>query len=425
MFSKIIKFFNNLDKFPFYTISLLPYSFGNSLEGIKHGYDISQKKNKSLIFITVMITPKLLRYKIASKFLLSEVSITKKSLNYKLFRSFFTFLLNIDFFFHRLYFLFYQQKKKKSNEYDFPGIGLEYIDKKKNKINFSEINKLQDYNLNLIIPKEYDQKSEDLLQKIGVTNVSKIVCIHIRDSAFHNDLGRRDFRNPKIENYYKSINYLLDKGYSIFRLGLIANKRFEINNNNFFDLPFLVKPEDIEFLQFYLVKRCEFFIASESGPQYLPWFYKKPTLYTNIFRFFYLTSPNLNCRYTMRKFFNKKENRFFNLEEYINLPYRFHDVKFKDDTFDYIENTSKELLESITEFEKLYFKNEWELSDNQISFNNFLKNRLKEMLDKNQNDPDEYLEKNNNKNLIVKNFLSNQGSATKNMITINSKKNNV
>ena len=420
MLTKIISYLNNYDRFPFYTISILPYSFGDSLEQIMHGYETAKKKNKSLLFITVSIFPKFLKYKIASKFLLKNVYIENKNFTSELTKIIFSFFLNFDFFFQRTYHLYLKIKKTKN--YHFPCIGLEdlYL---KNK--FENIEKFKSYELNFIISNEYEKRSKKILEKIGYKNSSKIVCMHIRDSAFHNDLGRRDFRNPKIENYYKSINYLLDKGYSIFRLGLIANKRFEINNNNFFDLPFLVKPEDIEFLQFYLVKRCEFFIASESGPQYLPWFYKKPTLYTNIFRFFYLTSPNLNCRYTMRKFFNKKENRFFNLEEYINLPYRFHDVKFKDDTFDYIENTSKELLESITEFEKLYFKNEWELSDNQISFNNFLKNRLKEMLDKNQNDPDEYLEKNNNKNLIVKNFLSNQGSATKNMITINSKKNNV
>jgi hypothetical protein len=46
MFTGIIKFFNNLDKFPFYTISLLPYSFGDSLEQLKLGHEIAKKKKK-------------------------------------------------------------------------------------------------------------------------------------------------------------------------------------------------------------------------------------------------------------------------------------------------------------------------------------------------------------------------------------------
>ena len=104
MITKIIKFLNTNEKFPFYTISLIPYSFGNSLEQIKYGSDIAKKRNKSLIFITVTIAPKFLKYKIASKFLLSKVSISKKSITYFAFKNFFEILLNLRIFFKRIFF---------------------------------------------------------------------------------------------------------------------------------------------------------------------------------------------------------------------------------------------------------------------------------------------------------------------------------
>ena len=95
--------------------------------------------------------------------------------------------------------------------------------------------------------------------------------------AFHSNKKRKNYRNlnieknANIENYYETINYLLDKGYYVFRLGLIAEKKMQIFREKFFDLPFKISPSEIEFLQFYLVEKCKFFIASESGPQYLPW----------------------------------------------------------------------------------------------------------------------------------------------------------
>ena len=43
----IIRFFNNLNFFPYLLITLLPYSFGNILEDIRLGKVIAEKKIKS------------------------------------------------------------------------------------------------------------------------------------------------------------------------------------------------------------------------------------------------------------------------------------------------------------------------------------------------------------------------------------------
>ena len=45
--SFIIKFFNNLKQFPYLVITLLPYSFGNTLEDIRLGQIVAKKKIKS------------------------------------------------------------------------------------------------------------------------------------------------------------------------------------------------------------------------------------------------------------------------------------------------------------------------------------------------------------------------------------------
>ena len=418
--SFIIKFFNNLKQFPYLVITLLPYSFGNTLEDIRLGQIVAKKKNKKLIFITPTILPKFLKYKITSKFLIKNLTVTEISIQYIVVKSLFTFILNIDFLFSRIYFLFYKKKIKNITQYDFPYMGLENLYTNK-EVSFESIEKYDNFKLSFLIPKKFYTKSQNILNRINYNNNSKIVCIHVRDSSFHNDKNRRAYRNPTIENYYDSINYLLDKGYSVFRLGLVAEKKIQIFRKNFFDLPFLISPDEIEFLQFYLVENCQFFIGSESGPQYLPWFQNKPTLYTNVFKFFYLTSPNINCRYTFRKIFDKKKNKFLNLKEYLRLPYTYHDVNKYNDNFLFIENTKDELLNSLKEFEEHYINKNWELTNSQIEFNNYLKKRLKDMfINKEQNKYNDLVEQ-NYKILITKNTISNLGSATNVMINENFK----
>jgi putative glycosyltransferase (TIGR04372 family) len=409
MFTGIIKFFNNLDKFPFYTISLLPYSFGDSLEQLKLGHEIAKKKKKILIFITVTIAQKLLKYKIASKFLITKISLNKKNLSYYFFRNLFIFFLNVDFFFKRFFFLFF---KTHCDKYDFPYLGLEDLYENNDVVKFNEEDKIINYKLDLFLSKTYDLKSQKLLDKIGIKNTSKIVCIHTRDGKYHNDFLKRKFRNPDIKNYYQSINYLLNKGYSVIRFTLLAEKKYQIEHENFFDLPFLLNPKEIEFLQFYIVKNCSFFIANDSGPQYLPWLYGKPTLFTNIYRIFYINSPNQNCRYLTREFYDTEVNKILSLNEFLNLPYKYHQLNYKDDRIKFIENSSVDLFNSIIEFEKDFVNNSWGLSNLQNRYNEQLKMRFKKIVNYEGTNQDENFQKQKNKKLLLKSFLSNNGSAT-------------
>ena len=120
------------------------------------------KKNKKLIFITPTILPNLLEYTLASKFLFKNVTVTKKNFNYVLVKGFFNFILNIDFLFSRLYFLFYKKKFKNENLYNFPVVGLENI-YNFNKVDFDKIEKFKDFNLDFLIPNEFYKKSKDIL----------------------------------------------------------------------------------------------------------------------------------------------------------------------------------------------------------------------------------------------------------------------
>ena len=103
----------------------------------------------------------------------------------------------------------------------------------------------------------------------------------------------------------------------------------------------------------------------------------------------------------------------------MRLPYGYHDVNKYHDNFLFIENTKEELLNSLKEFEEHYINKNWKLSNLQIEFNDFIKKRLKEMFINKEKDQNNNLSSQNYKILIVKNIISNLGSATQDMIKKN------
>ena len=54
------------------------------------------------------------------------------------------------------------------------------------------IKKYNDFNLDFLIPNKFIKKSEDILARLNVDKNARIVCIHVRDSAFHSDKKEKE-----------------------------------------------------------------------------------------------------------------------------------------------------------------------------------------------------------------------------------------
>lgn len=418
MFIKILETLNNNKKFPYLFVSILPYAIGDIFEQIQYALVDSKNKKKKLILLTPTILPKLLKYTVANKFIFNDCIFERKLTKYeKYILQIANFFLNIEFLFKRIVILilknyFYLQIKDKHN---FPYLG-QYQRNQKNtknqKIPFIKIEKKKLIYFNLNLPNKHISLCEKIFKNLEINNNLKNICIHIRDSSYHNDVLRRPYRNPNIENYSKTIEYLCDNNFNVFRMGMVAKQELQIKKKNFYDLPFLISANEMEYFQFYLIKKSELFIGTESGPQFISWFLNIPTLYTNVARFFYTIAPNKNSRYIFRKFFFKKKNKIISYKEYINLPFLYHNINFVDEGVKYIENTSQEILDATKEMLQNIRNKNWNLSSKQKEINNFLNSRLMQMYD-------EYNKIDKGKNLIdqwdniniIKNSLSNYGSA--------------
>ena len=423
MFIKLLETLNNKKNFPYHFVSILPYAIGDIFEQIKYALDLADKKKKKLIILMPTILPEFLKYKIANKFIFRDCIFNEGlSKNENILKNITNFFLNIEFFFKRIFILIMRDyfKIKFADKHNFPYLGQDHRNINntlKKKILFKNIMPNNFKKHDLILPKKKLDLCEKIVKSLKIDQKNKNICIHIRDSAYHNDHNRRPYRNPNIKNYIKTINSLCDQGYNVFRIGLVAKEKIQINKKNFYDLPFLLSQDEIEFFQFYLINSSILFIGTESGPQFISWFCNIPTLFTNVARFFYVTAPNQNSRYIFRKFYLKNEKKEISYNEYINLPFIYHNINYVDESVDYIENSSNDIFQATEEMLLNIKKNDWKLTEEQKKFNEKLNSRLETMYHEYDN-----LKKGNNlidqwDNInIIKNSISNYGSVCNSMI---------
>ena len=257
----------------------------------------------------------------------------------------------------------------------------------------------------------------------------KIITIHFRDSYYRNDANRSTYRNSSIQNSYKSINYLLEKGYFVIRVGNIAEEKFEINHNNFFDYSFSKMVSNKNDL--FLIKNSCFYIGTNSGLTEVAYLFNVPVLLHNM-NLLFEGYPRKKCdRGILKKIYFGDENKELNLFEFMNLPYDYHHSLMHNteliSKINFEENSEDQIFQAVREYEYLY-------SNNSLNQHTLEQDELNRLLIKKINEIYKYnIEKIHKtkmvekkdldepyKNLRYKNFLN---GAISNIYLINQKKN--
>jgi putative glycosyltransferase (TIGR04372 family) len=223
-----------------------------------------------------------------------------------------------------------------------------------------------------------DNKIEKEIKKILFKNKiilkKKIVCINIRDSFFlkktfpNKDWKYHDFRNSNIKNYKLAINYLLNKGYQVFRVGE-NNDNFDIKNKNYINL------YDYNFekslIDLYLVKNSKFVLCNNTGWECLAAYFNK-----EILMFDAISMANTHFGYPYKIIFKHiyyKKKIKLKLSEIIDKNYHFlmNVDDFKKNKLSVKDNNSKEILILVKQHLNKKYKNKkrFNLLQNQIKKN--------------------------------------------------------
>ena len=179
---------------------------------------------------------------------------------------------------------------------------------------------------------------ENLRHSFNIPRDKPIVTLHVRESGYKGTLYNQQEgndgppRNANIDNYIPAIKYLIDKGYTVVRLGDKTMKPLP-KIKYLIDAPFHKSYNNM--VDVYFIAQSKFYIGTSSGPYAIAKTFGIPKLCTNFLMFENLLSWKHDL-YIFKKYFSIKENRCLSYEE----------ILYSDILTDYTQQTKIKLVEN-------------------------------------------------------------------------------
>lgn len=181
------------------------------------------------------------------------------------------------------------------------------------------------------------------------------ICLLARDSAYLSQsdiyngsiVGKKEqfsyhsYRDSDIETYRLAVEYLLEKGYWVFRMGSITEKELKIDHRNFFDYSYSSAKCDL--LDIYLFSNCAGCISTSTGMDILPQVYSIPTLIVNGSPLGFASTFS-NIIWVPKNLFWSNNHQSLSLKEHIENSFLFTD-KYSEAGIKIIDLGPQEILE--------------------------------------------------------------------------------
>lgn len=237
-----------------------------------------------------------------------------------------------------------------------------------------DIDNLFDKCQSLDFTNEEEIYGEKMLNKFGLKNQDKFVCLAVRDNEYNlikdpnprKDFSYHDFRNQDIDDFVLAAEELAKRGYYVFRMGVVAKK--PINSKNPKIIDYVNSSLRSDFMDVYLGAKCSFCLSTGYGFDSIPYIFARPIalmslpvgdLRAHSERFLLLTKHHIL----------KKEKRKLSLSEIFSYGVAFaFDKKIFEkngiELVDYIPNEIKDF--AIEMDESLKSKKELNLEDEKL-----------------------------------------------------------
>jgi|688.fasta_scaffold26537_2 putative glycosyltransferase (TIGR04372 family) len=211
-----------------------------------------------------------------------------------------------------------------------------------------------------IFSEEEKVRGELILSQMGVRRNDKIVCFYIRDEAYGKkyfasvDQSYSDYRNSSLINYIEAMNYLVENGFTVFRMGKTVNVGLDCSNPKIIDYP--NSPIQSDFMDFYIASRMEMAISTDSGMMQFPIWARKPFGLVNVPANHGMVESQYLLLFQFKTFFSSKFNRALSLNEMINTSLLDSDssLEFQRKGLIHIENSKTEIYGFVQEFLNIF-----------------------------------------------------------------------
>lgn len=189
------------------------------------------------------------------------------------------------------------------------------------------------------------ESGKDLLRRMGLNLDRPIALIHLRNNG-----NSKESRNVDATTYVNSVSFLQDKGYQVCQIGVNKSNSLGLLIKGVFTVPHLTR-QDRE-ANFYLLKDCDLFIGTTSGPAIFPTILGRPSLITN------LTSLSRNAFSSKSTLYLPKKIELMNgkqlsLAEQLSSRFSFGGEFLVDQLtrggVSFRDNSSQEIVEALDE----------------------------------------------------------------------------
>jgi putative glycosyltransferase (TIGR04372 family) len=192
-------------------------------------------------------------------------------------------------------------------------------------------------------------EGKKLRAEIGIPTGAKIVTLYVRDEGFLSGVGAHGIRNSSIVNYIPSIQYLIDEGYYVVRIGDDKMPRLPDLGSHVIDAPF--HDAYTQLFEPYFVSQSDFMLKTLSGPEALSFVFGVPSLLVNAYvtPIYPTTKSDLSI---FRSYYSHRYERNLSFQE---IGYD-KDILFSNSTDSFVknqidlrENTASDILNSTKE----------------------------------------------------------------------------
>ena len=231
----------------------------------------------------------------------------------------------------------------------------------------------------------FDYKNKVKNQDIKNLISKKFIIFHCRDGAYKKNtskmnLNYHNYRNEKLITYENALSKL-DKNHELVRFGSVSEQKC-VNKKIFDYTNSKIRNEKNDLL---LMKKCDLYVGTGSGPDVLAMNFQRPIVYVNWLRIPDLFTFQNNVVVIFKKIFDEKKNKFINFNKLLDLNFKLNNEKIPvplfEETVQYernnlkvIDNTEDEIFHAVKEM--------LDFLDGKFSFNeelqlNFKKNFIK------------------------------------------------
>lgn len=175
-----------------------------------------------------------------------------------------------------------------------------------------------------------------------------LVTLHVRESSYKRSLGLPEratdvMRNARIATYAEAVDHLIDRGYTVVRIGDPTAEPFQ--RAGVVDLA--RSPRRTEILELWCLSRSRFFIASDSGPYMAALTLGVPTLAVNVTALIGGDPLRPGDRYILKRVRDLRARRILGLDEMLTPEYL---VGFRDlARYQHIDNTARDISAAVQE----------------------------------------------------------------------------